>query len=231
MVNLFKHIFIAIFVFIFPSCAYIGVPKHIKQGFTYCYYKSETNIKKLINVEGYFVNNTQNSSSLAFMFYEDGTFLYEFFDVDEGRREKGKSNISLYFQEIIDDTTGKVSTSFNKWFKWGLYIVDGDTIKTQYVNHPLSISPNWSAWEVWYKVIDRNTIIEIYSKPIHYMTASDWKNWEKNKKQREKTIVPSKLIPVKEKPVPDCWLKREKWFWCNKKDWRNYMDSVKTKRR
>ena len=87
----------------------------------------------------------------------------------------------------------------------------------QFVNHPASPSPTWSAWEVWYKVIDRNTLEEIYYNPIHYMSESDWENWEKNKKQREKTIVPAKFIPVDEKPIPNCWLKEEDWFWCEKR--------------
>jgi hypothetical protein len=217
MVDKAKHIIITLFALSLFSCAYIGVPKHIKQGFTYCYNEEKTDIKELINIDGYFVMGTPSSSSLAFMFYEDGSFLYEFFDVDEERRKAGNPNISLYFQEIINDSTGKISSSFYKWFKWGLYIVEGDTIKAQYVNNPLSISPNWNAWEVWYKVINRNTIVEIYSTPIHYMSESDWENWEKNKKQREKTIVPAKFIPVGEKPIPNFWLKEEDWFWCEKR--------------
>lgn len=218
MVDRIKNIFIVLIALSLFSCAYIGVPKHIKQGFTYCYNEEETNIKELINTNGYYVMSTPNSSSLAFMFYEDGTFLYEFFDMNEERRKAGNPNISLYFQEIINDNTGKVSSSFYNWFKWGLYIVEGDTIKAQYVNNPLSISPNWNAWEVWYKVIDRNTIIEIYYKPIHYMSESDKRNWEKNKKQRAKVIVPAKFIAVDEKPSPNCWLKKEDWFWCDKRN-------------
>lgn len=217
MVDKVKYIIIVLIAFSLSSCAYIGVPKHIKQGFTYCYNEKETNLKELINTDGYFVMDTPNSSSLAFMFYEDGTFLYGFFDVNEERRKAGNPNISLYFQEIIKDSTGKVSLSFYKSFQWGCYMIKGDTIKTQYVNHPASPSPTWNAWEVWYKVIDRNTIVEIYSNPIHYMSESDWKNWEKYKKQREKTIVPAKFIPVDEKPIPNCWLKEEDWFWCEKR--------------
>jgi hypothetical protein len=214
MVDRIKNIFIVLIALSLFSCAYIGVPKHIKRGFTFCYSEEETNIKELINIEGYFEMNTPNSSSLAFMFYEDGTFLYGFFDVDEDRRKKGDSNISLYFREIINDNKGQISTVFYKSFQWGYYQIKGDTIKAQYVNHPASPSPTWSAWEVWYKIIDRNTIVEIYHNPIHYMSESDWENWEKNKKQREKTIVPAKFIPVDEKPAPNCWLKKEDWFWC-----------------
>lgn len=217
MVNRIKYISIVLAILSLFSCAYIGVPKHIKQGFTYCYNEKETNIKELINTEGYFVLGTSSTSSLYFMFYEDGTFLYEFFDIDEERRKAGIPNVSLYFQEVINDDTGKVSSSFYNWFKWGLYIVEGDTIKAQYVNNPLSISPNWNAWEVWYNVIDRNTLIEIYYNPIHYMSESDLKNWEKNKIQRKKTIVPAKFIPVDEKPIPNCWSKQESWFWCDKR--------------
>lgn len=59
MVDKIKHITIVLFTLSLFSCAYVGVPKHIKQGFTYCYNEKETDIKELINVDGYFVMGHQ----------------------------------------------------------------------------------------------------------------------------------------------------------------------------
>lgn len=188
---------------------------HIKQGFTFCYNEEKVPIKELINIEGYFEMRAINSSSLNLMFYEDGTFLYGFFDVDEERRKAGNPSISLYFEEIIYDNNGQISTVFYKSFRWGCYQISGDTIRAQFVNRPVSPSPTWAAWEVWYKVIDRNTIVELYCNPLHYLSDSDWINWNNNKKKRAKTIVPAKFIPLEKIPIPNCWLKEEDWFWCD----------------
>jgi len=199
------------------------VPKNIKQGFTYCDNGEKTNLESLINIEGYYVeakpllDSKVGTYYINFMFYDDGSFVYGFYDCNSEKREKGKSNIPLYFDEIISDNEGEISKSFYNSFYWGRYLISGDTIKTQYINHPVSISPDWAAWEIWYKVIDRNTIIEIYSKPIHYMSESDCKNYQEYKK-KEKPNFPAKFIAVEKKPVPNCWLKQEDWFWCKNRN-------------
>jgi len=78
---------------------------------------------------------------------------------------------------------------------------------------PEFLSPYWYAYEVWYKVIDRNTIIEIYSKPLHYMSESDWKIYYEAKKH-EKKKLPAKFISIEVLPNSNCWLKKERWFLC-----------------
>ena len=227
MVVRIKYILVLLIGLSIFSCAYISVPKHIKQGFTFCYLEEKTSIKEIINIEGYFEMKTTNSSSLNFMFFEDGIFLYGFYDVDENRRKKGYPSISSYFKEIVNDENGQLSSVFYNSFQWGAYQIFGDIIKVQFVNHPASPSPYWSAWEVWYKVIDKNTIIETFYKPIHYMSESDWKNWEKNSFRRKNNIVPAKFIPVDQKPASDCWLKMEDWFWCEKEKFQAWKKSNK----
>jgi hypothetical protein len=197
------------------SCGYPKAPKHIQRGFTICYNGERTNIKELINIDGYFVMD--NTPRTAFMFYEDGSLVYEFFDLNEERRKQGISNIPLYFEEINNDSTGKALSSFGTAFKYGAYIIKGDTIKVQYVNSSFYFGSSRCAFEVWYKVMDRNTIVEVFWKPIHKMSESDWKNWEINQKLKGQTIVPAKFIPVKEKPMPNFWVKKEDWFWCEKR--------------
>jgi hypothetical protein len=52
----FKKIIQIILILSFSSCAsYLGVPKDIKEGLTFCYRNANTEIRKLINIDGYFV--------------------------------------------------------------------------------------------------------------------------------------------------------------------------------
>lgn len=208
------------------SCAYFTVPKHIKQGFTYCYDGKNTGIKSLLNIDGYYVipkpydkygknavyMHEIDTFYLNLMFFEDGIFVDNFYDCNSERLMKNEQNIPLYFKEIAEDKKATFYQSFN----WGCYIISRDTIKVQFLNHPALLSPTWTAFEIWYKVIDRNTIIEIDSKPIHYMTKSDWDNNLKYKKERK--IYPARFIPVDVMPSSDCWLKKKEWFWCKNRN-------------
>ena len=55
MVNIYKCVFVFLLLINQISCAYFGVPKNIKQGFTYCDNGEKTNLESLINIEGYYV--------------------------------------------------------------------------------------------------------------------------------------------------------------------------------
>lgn len=78
------------------------------------------------------------------------------------------------------------------------------------LNHP-SPPPTWSSWELQFKVINKNEIIQIDANPLHKMTKSDWINWESYEKER--SYKPALFVPTKVLPVSNSWLKNEKWFW------------------
>ncbi|PKP22645.1 MAG: hypothetical protein CVU05_02955 [Bacteroidetes bacterium HGW-Bacteroidetes-21] len=229
------------------SCSYVGVPSDIKNNFKPCFNQNKSDIHSKINTQGYYVvkeplqkslsdngkalkNNqgeVSDTSHYCTLFFEDGTFLANFFDINEDRCKKGMSDIPQLFQEIAQDSKGKTAKSFYSWFRWGKYSISGDTIKAKWTNHPLSISPNWSAWEVWYKIIDKNTLVEISSTPLHHMTDSDWKNFEIYSKRDTIPKIPARFVPASVVPEPNSWLKQKKWYWCNPSDWKNYRKARK----
>ena len=222
------------------SCSsYFFIPNYIIEGFDLCYNKDMQNSTSF-NIDGYYrlqrikisdglnknKTHSPDTSFLNMMFFNDGVFLYNFEDVNFKRREiDPTSNINLYFKEITNDSIQDVL--FRNSFKWGLYKIINDTIKTQITNHPPKIAATWSAWEIWFKVIDENTIIMIDIKPIN--TPENSNNYIKYYQNEAKTVDTATFIHLSNIPSSDCWLMKEKWFWCNEKDWKNYMDSIVVK--
>lgn len=212
---------------ILSSCTYVSVPHKIKKEFDFCFDGQKTELNSIINTKGYYLieniyekpiygegNLLTRKQSFVLdttyqylLFFEDGTFVTGFFDFNEKRRKNEATNISLLFKELSEEPYGKAATSFKKWFKWGVYKLNKDTIKVQWITHPETFSPYWYASEVWYKVIDRNTIIEVFSKLLH--TSESIK--------KEKNNKPAIFIQTEELPPSDCWLKMEDWFWCDKR--------------
>lgn len=80
-----------------------------------------------------------------------------------------------------------------------------------------------------YKVIDRHTIQEISNEEVLPPNISDYEI--SHSANREKSFLNKyyDFIPIEQLPSSNCWLKEEKWFWCNEEDWKSYMDSIKTK--
>ncbi|NOX46573.1 MAG: hypothetical protein GXO89_06300 [Chlorobi bacterium] len=154
------------------------------------------------------------------MFYADGTFVANFHDGNIERVKNNKKSIDSYFKELITDSIE--CDIFHNSSYWGLYRFFHDTIKVQYINHPSKMGL-WHAGEKWYGIIDRNTIVEINTKPIDTKEEIDF--FYKYYYDKTKTDT-AKFVPLSVVPSSDCWLKKEKWFWCNEEDWEHYMDSI-----
>ncbi|MFN0188230.1 MAG: hypothetical protein ACKVQV_05970 [Bacteroidia bacterium] len=199
----------------FISCGF-KVPSIIKQEFKYCYDGKNTGIDSLINIHGYYsIGQTLDRSGtdaiykhiidtfyLNFMFYQDGTFLYNFGDYD--------NNIPEYFKNVIEVTNKGKKHWFYRNNKWGRYIVTNDTIKAQWYHMPCSLNDGWYDGEVWFKVINRNELKKIFvPKAINIKEKVD----ENLIPQVE--YFPAKFISVEILPKSNCKLKQEKWFWCN----------------
>ena len=207
------------FMFCFSSCfvGYIGIqtPMDIRENFA-CYTGETTNISSLININGYYTVKKSTTMYLYpniyeridtffyinFMFFDDGIYLYNF-------------NVKSIYE-----------TWFYKYSQWGCYAISSDTIKTKLVCiYPPSSGPPYAS-EDWYMVIDRNTIKEIFSKPLHRTTQAEMENYLRTSASTERQ--PATFVPMDSLPNSDnCWLKKEKWFWSNEKDWEEYMDSLK----
>jgi hypothetical protein len=171
------------------------------------------------------------------MFYRNGIFTEGVEDMNLKRLTPDSTtkllkggNISLFLQEVAENPNGKDT----KWFysgEWGSYIIQGDTIKVQYIDKPWPLSSTYGR-EEWFKIIDRNTLAFINSMPLS-TDKSDWQGYEYYKANRgEEFKRPIIFVPVPIKPNPDyAWILKEKWFWCNEQDWKNYMERMKGKKK
>jgi len=149
------------------------------------------------------------------MFFKDGVFV------------KNDTKLQRTFYKIdylrkIEHQKQPETNQFYNWNYWGIYKVNGDTIKLQYVNHQEWTNPYWLLLEVWYKVIDENTLKVIYSKDYSHDRGSISKN-ENN--------VTIDFFKTNITLQSDTWLKKEEWFWCNEADWNNYMETERKKQK
>ncbi|MDL2323158.1 hypothetical protein LJC52_04135 [Bacteroidales bacterium OttesenSCG-928-A17] len=240
----------AIITFMISMClltTYAGIPKKIRNAFAFCYNNTYTGLDTLINIDGYFkeISTVKRSPTVGgflrdttdyyiqtsyhcFLFYDNGLYVYNIRDTNDKREEY---NVSLYLEEILEnDKTEDAKVFYDN--HWGSYIVSGDTIKVQRLHKSRSFNDFWSGSEIWYKIIDKNTIQFINSIAL----TTD----EKEKERVRNDYLPSYLkstglsvfAPLVEKPsYENSWILKEKWFWCNESDWEAYMEKIKQKKK
>jgi hypothetical protein len=199
------------------SC--ICIPRKIKKAFTYCYTNTYTGIDTLINIEGYHFN--------SLLFYDNGLVVRPISRNTYYLRFKEFS----FLNEIAENPETKESKSFYNFADCGSYVISGDTIKVQMIHNYHSMNDDWKGLEEWYKIIDRNT--------LHFL---DWFLITTDKKEKEffkkyysfpaggGARVPFVPIPAKP-PLDYYWILKEKWFWCNEQDWKDYMEKIKQKKK
>ena len=173
-----------------------------------CFTGEKTDITSLININGYFVTKfsvtsgsppKQRYSSAYTMFFENGMFL--------GNFSPSSMNEPWFYRA----------------FNWGHFTISGDTIKTRWTSRPPRVAGTFLAFEVWYVVIDKNTIQPIFSKPLFRTTPQEMARFLENHAHRERPVA--RFVPADNLPNPDnAWLKQQRWFWCNKDDWREFME-------
>lgn len=202
-------------------------PAYVRQGVGN-YNEAKTNIRDIINIDGYFVHaepEDVDSSYTYFMFFEDGMVNMRVHDYSVFAPSNKDEDIVQYIRQVVSDENAKKSKMFYNSLGWGKYTITNDTIKINY--HSGWGYPNCYAFEMWFKVIDRTHIVDIYFSRI----TADTPNMTEYQKNQEvyKETIPSRFIPLKNLPSSDCWLKKKKWFWKNESDWENYMEKIKKK--
>lgn len=229
MVNKLLIINYLVMILFIGSCAYVSVPTNIKKKYTYCYDEDTTEIKTDFNMEGYYrttnhfvdmVGEKTDTVAHNIMFFKDGTFVSGFYDTD--RRRKEVADVSKYLEEIASSPDNEQSKNFYSWFYWGTYEVDDDTIKAQCINHPPALNPYWYFTEIWYKIIDEETIVEIFHKSLHFSDSES-----KSKNDIKLGEDKYQFVPLKIKPETKFWLKNEKWFWCDEAEYEEWKSNVK----
>lgn len=200
------------------------VPMTIRNQFSFCYEANEAELNRF-NIQGYyrvlhvkkkFSKNFELEYDTTFanlLFFNDGTFASEFYNnIDD---------MEHLFNEISKH--GKNSDFFRTGY-WGVYIIDGDTLKTQSINHPSALSSTWHAVERWYKIVDMETIRIIGAKKLGTSTGETKTTMSFNRRADE-IFWEAKFIPQEILPSSDSWLKDEKWFWCNEENYKAWKKS------
>jgi len=227
-----SNFFFLILIFLI-SC---GAPRHIRNNFE-CYDGQNGSIDSLININGYYLmtgsydNRTKkrpikamlhikgDSINTNMMFLKDGIFVYGFHNYNQEIRE--------YIEDIINKTSMGKTHPFFQWYSWGNYSINTDTIKAQYINHPGIFANTWMGYEAWFKVIDRNTIKLIASRKLYYDRLHQDKSEMDLVFLNDEDCLIANFIPLDTIPPPNTWLKKRKWFWCDKKDMKVYKRNLK----
>ncbi|RPH32187.1 MAG: hypothetical protein EHM93_10225 [Bacteroidales bacterium] len=199
----------ALWLLILLVCS-CGAPSSLINGFSYCFDGKPTGIDSIIGVNGLYrgkmVLYDGQILYSSLMLYRDGSIAQEL-----GKVPTDSALIQDYFTSLGhkgEEMSKKTPCS------WGRYIVSNDTIKVQLIVH-YSYFDGWDAYEVHYKILDKRRIIEISSKPIGREYSRDYLEMYDDNVKKSK-YFPMTFIPLKQRPDSTCWLKKEKWFWCNK---------------
>jgi hypothetical protein len=222
--------YLILILILVTSCKaiYHTAPNHIKRDFTYKYDNLKTGIDTLINIYGYYTTDTTEENRYIIgtyknvMFFDDGIFLARFHDYNNDRFEDRKTNIPDLLKEVSQNDSANIRSNFYDLFSWGKYSILSDTIKVQFVRRPMLHSTNraWYLYEIWYKIIDRNTIIEVFRDPPRMKLDSN-KNYVEIEKD-ELVIDSAIFIPVETIPTSNGWIKYESWFWSDINDYEEW---------
>jgi hypothetical protein len=202
------------------------VPLRVRKNFTLCYDSSTNYSNSKIKLNGYYVNiepferphydlktgekkgSTLDTIYTNIMFFSDGLVIRGFNGLNCGNCDIF-SNSQLLFD--VSQNKKLETESFYNGFNWGIYTIEGDTIKLHILNHPPRFNPYWHLFEQWYLINNDGSLSPIYSKnlidgrvsALASITRDTFKFIETN------IILPS-----------DTWLKKEEWFWCDKEKYR-----------
>ena len=179
-----KHaISFLLILFGFSSCAII-MESFKPKGFTYRYKAEYTGIDTLLNIDGYFLND---SSCKAVMFYRDG---------------------SAAVMEVVDEGD-LLQENKNKYYyypRWGSYRIEGDTIKAQII-YSYGGTRSIEAGFYCYIIKSRDSL-EYFTRG-YYTDSTAFK-----KKYVEETVnIPLIYHPYPGRMDSINWTKKHRWFW------------------
>jgi hypothetical protein len=191
-----------ILVYLFAGCGVLRQYSEQAKSFTNCYDERYTGLDTLINIKGYFAKKgvngniddlNKNGDLLSpIFFFNDGFFTCDF-----------------YLIGFLKNVELKKTTAFSSGWDWGIYTIHGDTIKLQYLSYPGGMS--WDNGEIWFKILNKNKLQPLTLSHNYNITVNDIKSGIT--KDSSSTFI---FTPLNILPDPNlCWLKNEKWAWCN----------------
>ena len=192
----------------FVSCAFFNMSKGTVIKHSIKLEGKNTNIRDLIDIDGYYSATGYEKNHDGLMFFEDGTYM------------------NIYFKEGA--ITDSIQKNMTKWlYKWtdkngqiqcavdeGTYRIEGDTIIVRNIFISYALLRRWESAESKFKVIDRTTINSSYN---------DYYSGERV--NRKYMFVSCDSLPTADMP-----LKEHKWIWRNEQDWKDYMQRIEQKK-
>jgi hypothetical protein len=185
----------------FIACSCLFVPRRFKKEFD-CYTGNYTGLDTLINTHGFYkkmvINDFTGVSGM-----KDGKIQQ--LGIDTSYYSVVFFNDGLFIGDVgvVGPTvSGQVS---------GTYAILFDTIKIKYISKSFA-NGAWYGAEVWYKIIDKNTIVDFYRRPLGLVRSDRRK--EAYQPMIYSNSSPSKFVHVPNMPKSYNWLKDEKWFNC-----------------
>jgi len=192
------------------------VPLRVKKNFKFCYEPTVNYSQSFIKLNGYYIfknppyktvnydnrgsriENTVDTTFSTIMFFQDGVFVL-------GDTKSKRTFHEIDFLKKVEQQMEPESEQFYNGNYWGIYKIDYDTIKLQYISNQPLLNPYWVLTEVWYKILDENILEVVYAKDyIH-----------KNK-SHNKSIINIKFVKTDIILQSNTWLKSENWFWCDR---------------
>ncbi len=158
------------------------------------------------------------------IFYRNGLYVEGY----AGSTVYGEIIYEKTFQEVIAKGKGHY---FYKDLVWGRYRIYGDTIKIQETNHPSLLSPTWMPKECWYLIINKTTLMPLGFKYIR--TSIEEKDTGKIILFSKDQYFPATFFSAKTPYSEYSWLLKQKWFWCNESEYKQWkkQQKAKTKRK
>lgn len=217
------------------------VTKPFREVFSDCYSGNYTGYDTLIKLKGYYtsmvINHRTNDSNYdkhpkeynpfpdidtgatLMMFFEDGIFV---------------TGLSDHF--IQDDFLHDVVTNpaqqiyFGKSFCWGVYKINKDTVSMTCMNYTTFGDPERILKKFTY-LLQNNKTLKLLNEKFYIQSGSHIDIKEFNyqnigyRVNNEYTTFyyPANFVPLKNLPSSDCWLKKNKWFWCDEEKYNEYM--------
>ena len=222
----FFNIFVLCLLWFVCSC---GVPRHIRKAYSGCYNSISSKNDTLLDLSGCFALNCPYIGTFSGItycvvnFYEDGIVVRTTAttSIPDDFPERIQRKFHQISSKTFDLDDQKLYREGRGMYRWGIYELKGDTIKAQFINRPYP-PEKYSSYLVMYKVIDRHTIQEISNKEV-----LPPKKFESEYRVKPFLNKFYNFIPIEKPSSSDCWLKEEKWFWCNEEDRNEYKRQIK----
>jgi hypothetical protein len=180
------------------------VPRYLKESYIGCYDNVPTGIDSLLDLSGYFLMTSsdpfQNETNYQFLiFYNNGMVFRSWRWVTQFAGHI--VSIQQHLQEAYPDHLGSGD--------WGLYELKNNIIKVEFVHHP-------SPPEIYYTEIARYVILDRHT----IQEVTDFEDSDDVKATYH-------FVPVEKLPSSECWLKSQKWFWCDEEQYKKHKKTSK----